>query len=280
MCRMPHISEGAALLPVLHATLLMGARLLSILARQFETLFLLSQACLTTYACGLISKGGAWATPVVAGSLACVGVLSDALLLPPWAALSFHGSQIVVWLGYALILRSSLRLCGVNYNATLNVIQGRNISAMEFLVGRIVTLGVFFVKYTIRSWYRPGAFVTLMKPLLRSEEERLDMGTIRATADIGRGRSGRLGRWATLTAFAEVLAGDDDDYGHGDRGHADDGHTTTGEAAVGGGAVGGKPPAGVMMVPWEPAVAGPSEFSLTRRRPNSTPPDFAPSPPP
>jgi hypothetical protein len=98
---------------------------------------------------------------------------------------------------YAAVMSWKVALCDLDYNATL--MGGRN--AVEFLMGRIATLGVFYMKYAVKSWYRPGAYVILNRPLLRSDGASYKAFSTLSTLSIATRRFG------TLRDFATVLGG-------------------------------------------------------------------------
>jgi hypothetical protein len=123
-----------------------------------------------------------------AGVLMAVAVLADALLLSPRTVVLIHSALAIVCLFYSAASYLRLPLCNLDYQATL---YGRQI-IVDFAVGRMLTLGFFFIKYAVRAWHRPGAFVLLTRPLFRSDKS-LALQTVNTR------------RWHTLANFAEVL---------------------------------------------------------------------------
>jgi hypothetical protein len=164
-----------------------------------------------------------------------------------------------------------VRFCNLDYEATL---RGGSTSAVDFLVGRITTLGIFMAKSAYQSRWADTttgtpAFVTLKRPLLRSEAGRLG-STVTRTSTTFR-------QWGTLGTFAEVLALDTVAYDF------DDTTAIVDTSRMGTGAGVGKRPAPAAMVSWEPEQVDPGADTtgtspITRRRSSSAPPGLPPSP--
>jgi hypothetical protein len=149
------------------------------LLRRFELWFLLVNVALAP----LCILRGLYAHPssAVAGVsfiTSCYAVpLLDALRVPPSIKLR-HTALYAVLLLLVTALDRFVPSAGINYERLL---LGQ-VRVASFFGGRMLTLGLFCLRYTYNLWLRPDICVMLSRPLMRKEKQHMFLSTLRTMA--------------------------------------------------------------------------------------------------